>query len=126
MKKLTPNLMVTDVNKTVEFYKNILDFETVMTAPQEGTLYWALMKNGAVEIMFQAKESISQEISAFKDKEVGGSFTLYIDVTDIKALYEKVKDHASIVQEMHTTSYGAQEFAINDINGYVLAFAQSK
>lgn len=126
MKKLTPNLMVTDVNKTVEFYKNILGFETVMTAPQEGTLYWALMKNDAVEIMFQAKESISQEISAFKDKEVGGSLTLYIDVTDIKALYNKVKDHVAIVQEMHTTSYGAQEFAINDVNGYVLAFAQSK
>lgn len=125
MKKLTPNLMVENVNKTVEFYKNILGFEIVMTIPEKGTFQWAIIKNGNVEIMFQSRENLSKEIPKLKNKEIGGSPTLYIDVLDIKALYEKLKDKVSIIQDMHITFYGTQEFSIKDINGYILAFAQS-
>lgn len=125
MKKLTPNLMVEDVNKTVEFYKNILGFQAIMTVPHEGICSWALMKNGSVEIMFQLKKSLSKEISVLKNKKIGGSFTLYTDVSDVKALYERVRDKVEIVQDMHTTFYGTQEFAIQDLNGYILVFAQS-
>lgn len=125
MKKLTPNLMVADVNKTIDFYKNILGFETIITLPEEGTFQWAMMKNGNVELMFQSKENLSKEIPELESKEIGGSLTLYIDVADIKALYEKVKDKVTKVQDMHTTFYGSQEFAIKDIDGYILAFAQS-
>lgn len=40
MKKLTPNLMVKDVKKTVDFYKNNFGFELVMAVPetQDGIL----------------------------------------------------------------------------------------
>jgi hypothetical protein len=31
---------------------------------------------------------------------------------------------AIFVQDLHTTFYGAREFAIQDCNGYVLAFAE--
>lgn len=49
---------------------------------------------------------------------------MYIDVEGIAKLYTDVKDKAEIVQDMHTTFYGSKEFAIRDINGYVLAFSE--
>lgn len=36
LKRLTPNLIVEDLSRTVEFYQSILDFELVMTVPEEG------------------------------------------------------------------------------------------
>ena len=125
MKKLTPNLMVIDVNKTIDFYKNILGFKTIMTVQEEGVFQWAMMKNGNVEVMFQSKENLSKEIPELESKEIGGSLTLYIDVPDVKTLYEKVKGKVTIVQDMHATFYGTSEFSVKDINGYILAFAQS-
>lgn len=116
--------MVEDVNRTIEFYKDVLGFELLVTVPEAGQFNWAMLKCGNVEIMFQTRASLSEEIPTFKDKAIGGTLTLYIDVEDIKGLHASIKDKATIVQDMHTTFYGSQEFAIQDCNGFVLAFSQ--
>ena len=51
---------------------------------------------------------------------------MYIDVEDVKSLFESVKDKVEIVQDMHTTFYGSREFAIKDCSGYILAFSEQK
>ena len=135
MNKLTPNLMVKDVNKTVEFYRDILGFQFVMAVPksskeicmeipQDKTLAFALMKNGNVEIMFQATESLSEDISAFKGMKIGASISLYFDIDNIAEYHESLKSKAEIVKELHTTWYGGQEFYIRDCNGYILGFSK--
>jgi len=132
--KLTTNMMVEDVNHTVDFYSNVLGFEFVMgvpensqeivTARQEGqTLGFAIVKCGAVEMMFQAKESMAEEIPEFHGVNVGASLTFYIEVEDAKALYTKLRNKVTIIKEMQTTFYGKQEFYIRDCNGYILTFA---
>ena len=124
LKKLTPNLMVKDVNKTIQFYEETLGFAVIVTVPQNGEFNWALVKCGDVDLMLQKRESLIEEIPALKDKEIGGSLTLYIEATDIEALFNKVKDKVAVVQDLHTTFYGKKEFSIEDCNGYVLAFSQ--
>ncbi|MCD6309118.1 MAG: VOC family protein [Candidatus Eremiobacteraeota bacterium] len=125
MLKLTPNLLVEDVNRTLKFYRDVLGFDTIMTVPVEGEYNWALMNNGGVLLMFQAQESLAEEISSHLKGKIGGSFTLYINVEDIKSLYERVREKVEIVQELYTTVYGTSEFSIRDINGYILTFSQS-
>lgn len=125
MKKITPNLMVDDVNKTIAFYKEILGFETIMTVPGHGVFAWALVKNDVVELMFQSRASFISDFPATSKLPVGSTLTLYIDVPDINALYEQIKSNVTIVKDLHNTAYGTQEFAINDCNGYILAFAQT-
>ncbi|MCK4614291.1 MAG: VOC family protein [Thermoplasmata archaeon] len=123
MKHLTPNLMVEDVNKTLRFYREILKFELVMAVPTQGRLEWALMKCGDVEIIFQSRFSLTEELVALRDVEIGGSLTLYFEIRGIEELYEMVKDQVEIVQELHPTFYGLMEFAMRDCNGYILVFA---
>jgi len=123
--KLTPNLMVEDVNNTIEFYKNILGFELVMTVPEEGTFDFALMKSGNVEIMFQSRESLSEDFRPeFKNKKTYEVLTLYVDMENIEGLLHKINDKVTIIKDLHTTFYGTQEFAIKDCNGYILTFAE--
>jgi lactoylglutathione lyase len=125
LKKLTPNIMVEDVNRTIEFYQKFLGFELLVTVPEEGQFAWAMMKRGEVEMMFQSRTSLGEEIPALQQKEIGGSLTLYIEVEDVKELYEHLKGNITIVQDMHLTFYGAQEFAVQDCNGFILAFAET-
>jgi uncharacterized glyoxalase superfamily protein PhnB len=133
-KKLTTNMMVENMNDTVDFYSNVLGFEFVMGVPENSqksvmgrqkgqTLGFALMKRGAVEMMFQAKKSMREEIPGFRGMGVGASLTFYIDVDNVTALYKELRDKVTIIRDMQTTFYGKQEFYIRDCNGYVLTFA---
>lgn len=125
LKKMTPNIMVEDVKGTIVFYTEILGFELVTSVPQEGEVFdWAMLKRDTVEIMFQSRASLSDELPLFAEKAGGGALTLYIDVTDIDALYAAVKGKARLVRDMHTAFYGAREFVLLDCNGFVLTFAE--
>jgi len=124
MKFVTPELVVEDVNATMAFYCDVLGFESVITVPEEGILDWALLKKGNVQLMFEAQRSIIKELPAFKDMPIGGSLLLYIDVDEVQKFYEQIKQQVDVLREPHGTFYGAREFAIRDINGYVLLFAE--
>jgi uncharacterized glyoxalase superfamily protein PhnB len=137
IKKLTPNLMVEDVNKAINFYKETLGFEFVMGVPKDSKevlmempegreLIYSLMKLGNIEVMFQAKESLSEDIPVFKDVKIGSSSTLYFEVDNVEELYNQLKDKVIVVKELSTTWYGMQEFYIQDVDGYILGFAQQK
>lgn len=124
-RKLTPNLMVKDVGRTLAFYQDILGFEVVMTVPAEdGSFHWALVKMDGVELMFQSTISLSQEIPVLAAAAIGGSLTLYVEVSNVQAIYQKLRSQVEIVQEIHETFYGTKEFAFKDCNGYILAFAE--
>jgi uncharacterized glyoxalase superfamily protein PhnB len=133
-KKLTTNMMVEDVSRTVDFYSEVLGFELVMGVPENSreivttrqkgqALGFAIMKCGNIEMMFQAKRSLTEEIPELSGMDIGGSLTFYIEVQDVKGLYAKLKDKVTIVKDMQTTFYGKQEFYIRDCNGYILTFA---
>ena len=134
-KKLTTNMMVDDVNRTVEFYRNVLGFEFVMGVPEDSqeivtakqndqALGFAIVKCDNVEMMFQAKKSLAREIPEFSGMKIGGSLTFYVQVDNVEGLYEELKEKVTIIRDLQTTFYGTREFYIRDCNGYVLTFAQ--
>ena len=125
LKKMTPNLMVEDVNRTIAFYTGVLGFESLTTVPEQGQFDWGMMKSEGVEIMFQARSSLGEDIPALADAAIGGSLTFYIEVAGLMALYERLKGQVEIVQDLHTTFYGTQEFTFQDCNGYILAFSEA-
>jgi len=123
--RLTPELMVEDVNKTVKYYVEILGFELTNKVGEE-KMVWAnvMWKGSEAGLMFMEKEALSEDISEFKGRDMGGSVVLFIEMEGINDLYEKVRGRAEIVQEMHETFYGTKEFTMKDPNGYILAFAE--
>lgn len=125
-KKIMPNLVVEDVNNTVDFYRNILKFELDMSVPQEGKFSWALMKRDQVEIMFQSRESVGRVMPLLENKEAGGSLTLYIEMENVVELYDVLKDRVTLIEDLHTQPYGMREFSIQDCNGFILTFAEEE
>ncbi len=74
--------------------------------------------------MLYQSAAFGQEIPQFKAQQPNATIALYIQVDDIKRLYEQVKDRVKIVQPLHQTDYGSTEFSCLDPDGYVLMFNQ--
>jgi uncharacterized glyoxalase superfamily protein PhnB len=124
MDSISPNIFVKDINKTIDFYKQ-LGFAVVMTVPEEGDITWAMMTCGNVTFMFQTLESLGADLPAIKRQE-GGSLLLYIQTKGIRDLHDRIKNKVNIVKGLDKTFYGATEFSILDINGYILTFAEDE
>ncbi len=133
LKNITPNLMVKDVNKSVEFYRNILGFEFIMGAPEDSRdiittfqgglrLVHALVKCGNVEFMFH--KTLDEEFPEFKGKDINATMTLYIVVENIENFYNDVTSKALILKKLNAQWYGMKEFYIKDPDGYILGFAE--
>jgi lactoylglutathione lyase len=126
-KTLTPNIMVPDVNATVKWYQDNLNFKFANKEDNlEKSLEWAVVEADGVEIFFQKVESLSKEMPELEGKEIGASLTFYIKVEDVQALYDSVKEKVKIIREMKKTFYGTKEFAVSDLNGYILVFSEMK
>ena len=123
LKSLTPNLMVKNVNETLEYYTNILGFTLLQTVPEKGIFDWGFVKSGNVKLMVQKETSIKSEYKELESYENGGALTFYIQVEGLQKWYETIKDKTNVIKSMHKTFYGANEFAIEDINGFILTFS---
>ena len=125
LKKLTPNLMVEDVALTLDFYRETLDFKVLTTLPEQPPFDFAIVQRDGVELMFQSRASLSDNVPALTGRPIAASQTFYIEVSGIQELYESLRDKVEIVVDFHTTFYGTQEFYFRDINGYILSFSEA-
>ena len=121
---LSPNLIVKDVNRSVDFYVNQLGFVMLFSVPDKGTFNWAMVQRGNVTLMFQTLESIKEDLPSLDIKQEGRAGTFYIKVKGLDALMEAVEGKVKMAVELRTTFYGAREFAVKDPDGYILMFAE--
>ena len=117
--------MVEDVQQTISFYSDILGFEVLTTLPDQPPFDFAIMKRDQVELMFQSRSSLSENVPALTGQSLGASQTFYIEVDGITELYEDLRDKVEIVVDLHTTFYNTREFYFRDLNGYILSFAEA-
>ena len=127
LNSLTPNLMVNDVEETIEYYTDILGFTLLKTVPEVGVIDWAMVKRNNVMLMFQSAKSLKDELPKLKAQKPGGGLTFYIKVDKITELHEELMDNeVEIISDLESTFYDTIEFSIVDINGYILTFSEEK
>ena len=124
LKKLTPNLVVSDVARSMAFYHETLGFQVTATVPDAPPYVFAVVQSGPVEIFLNAPEPAVAEYPAFKDLAIGGTLTLFIEVAGIKQAFESLKDRVKVVMPLEHKWYGVTEFAFLDPDGYVITFAE--
>lgn len=124
MESISPNIFVSDLNKTIGFYET-LGFSVTVTVPETGEPVFAMMTCGNVTFMFQRFDSLGEEMPQVSRND-GGSLLLYIQVKGIRALHDRIKDKVTILKGLEKTFYGATEFSILDLNNYVLTFAEDE
>src|SRR5688500_6410677 len=106
LKKLTPNLMVENVGKTIEYYRDVRGIQTRMTLDGDNEIALAIVQRDGVELMFQSRQSLSDNVPALTGSRIGASQTFYIEVANIQPLYDQLHGKVEIVVDMHATVYG--------------------
>lgn len=121
---ITTNIMVKNVKETIEFYETILGFQKVLSVPEEGEiLNFAILAKDKISIMIQEQKNLEEEYPTLKTEIIKPCFTLFITVSDVKKLYQELKDKVKLAQDLHSTFYGKEEFAIFDINNNILTIS---
>jgi len=136
-KKITPDLMVTEVASTVKFYTEKLGFKLDMVVPDDvrrietqlvdGKDYaYALVSRDKQFLMFMRKDVYEDDIPALKEVAIGASATFYCEVENLTSFYHACcENQVEIIKDMAATWYGMNEFYIRDCNGYILGFGES-
>src|ERR1700740_1319403 len=98
MESVSPNIFVKDIHQTIEFYKK-LGFTVVVTVPEEGEPIFAMMTCGKVTFMFQTFESLGNDLEQVS-RQNGGSLLLYIQIKNIRAFHEQIKDKVNVIKDL--------------------------
>ena len=122
--KLTPNLIVRNVEASLKFYREILGLETAITVPDQSPYVFASVSNGAVEIFFNDRKTVAAEHPKLA-AAIGASLTLYMEVDSLQAVLDRVQQAgAKISMPVTDQFYGMTEFAFEDGDGYTITIAQ--
>ena len=122
--KLTPNLLVASVERSLAFYIDTLGFARGMTVPDESPFVFAAVTSGPIEIFFNDAAAAEKEYPLFAGRPIGCTGTLFIEVEGVDALHDRLKPIVKIVMPIVTQFYGMREFAFEDPDGYVITFAE--
>ncbi len=122
MLKIIPNIPVTSLEHSVEFYLNVLGFEMVNIRGR-GEMTRAHLRRGGAEIIFRSCDP--EAPLPFPDPFLANQIILHIQVNDILALYDRIKENrVEVVQTLEPTLFGAARFMIRDLDGRLISFDQ--
>lgn len=121
MKKLTPVLVVDQVEPCAAFWTERLGFARTAEVPHEGETGFVILQKGGVELMYQSRASVAADLPALAE----GPYrtVLFLEVDDLDEV-ERAIDGVEIVQPRRTTFYGMAEIGVREPGGNVIVFAQ--
>ena len=122
--KLTPNLIVSNVERSLAFYCDVLGFSKTVTVPDDSPFVFAAVQSRSVEIFFNARDAAIEEYPALGNMPIGGTLTLYMEVSAVEQIYEELKGRVKVTMPIEKKFYGVTEFAFEDPDGYVITFAE--
>ncbi len=123
LQQLVPMLKVSDIHRSLQFYRQVAGFERVSSTEALEKWNWAEIKSGDVVLML-AQGCDDAESSGTDDDDESWPAIFYFYPDDVEALYEQVKGLDCEVDELDTTFYGMKEFSVRDPDGHLLSFGQ--
>jgi catechol 2,3-dioxygenase-like lactoylglutathione lyase family enzyme len=120
MQKLTPNLIVDNIEDSLRFWVDLLGFEKTVEVPEGDRLGFVILKHGEVELMLQSRASLKKDMP----QVAGGAHRamLYFEVPALAPIRKALGKWPHAAPE-RTTFYGAREIIVNDPAGNTVCFA---
>jgi hypothetical protein len=100
MQKLTPALMVEAIEPCLPFWEG-LGFANVAQVPHGDHLGFVILVKDAVELMYQSRASVGDDLPSLARSPMGGTF-LFLEVEDLDVVIAELGD-APVVQPRRTT-----------------------
>ena len=116
--------VVADVNRSANFFQEILRFSLEASEKEGDKMYWAKLSSGSFQLSLKDEQRVKKEVDFFQTRPLGGSITLCLEVKNLQETYQEVQKQCELLNYPHLTPCGATEFSIKDPNGYFITFEQ--
>jgi uncharacterized glyoxalase superfamily protein PhnB len=124
VKRITPVLLVKEIEPLVPFWVERLGFTKTIEVPDGNKLGFVAFQKGAAEVMYQTYDSVEKDAPPTMAAEARkGRTYLYMEVDNLDAVLAGMKDVKKVMPE-RTAFYGMKEFAVQDPGGHFITFAQ--
>jgi glyoxalase/bleomycin resistance protein/dioxygenase superfamily protein len=123
MKKLSPVLVVDEIEPCLSFWVDRLGFEKTAEVPEGSKLGFVILRKDDVEVMYQSRESVEKDVPAMLPERGGHSIGLFIEVSDVGAI-ERALEGWEIILPRRRTFYGMDEVGVREPGGNAVIFAQ--
>jgi catechol 2,3-dioxygenase-like lactoylglutathione lyase family enzyme len=121
---VTPNLLVRDVRKSTEFYRDVLGFTMGETVPDQEPFVFVWMKRDEVSVFLNDINAAAHDYPEAAKLPPGGTAALFFIVSDVDGYHARVAPRAKVIMPIKTQFYGMREFAIADPDGHIITFAE--
>lgn len=124
VKRVTPVLLVSEIEPQVAFWVGRLGFVKTIEVPDGAKLGFVAFQKGSAEVMYQTYASVEKDAPAAMSAAARkGPTYLYMEVDNLDAVLAAMKDVPKVMPE-RTAFYGMREFAVADPAGHFITFAQ--
>jgi uncharacterized glyoxalase superfamily protein PhnB len=123
--KITPVLVVDEIEPSLEFWVNKLGFEKTVEVPEGDKLGFVILQKDGAEVMLQTRTSIRKDAGPAADAVLTAGSNLYIEVDNFREALERVQGAEVLVPE-RTTFYGMREIWVREPGRHVVGFAAKK
>ena len=126
LEKIVPNLAVTELARSLKFYRRILDFDVVFIIgkdnetiedPERGL--FAMIERDGQNLMLQTCESLAEELPIFEGRPPTPGGTIYFRGLDPDLVKERVEP-TEIVKGPFRQWYGMRELYLRDPDGHII------
>ena len=127
VKRLTPILVVEEIEPSIEFWVDRLGFEKTMEVPEGDKLGFAAFATDGFEVMYQTHSSIAKEVETAGlheyVKTARSPSVLFMEVENLEAIRKKVEG-LDILVPHRKTFYGSIELWMKEPGGHIIGFAE--
>ena len=117
IKKMSPQLLVVDIDRSIEFYTKKLGFDVDFRYED---FYAGIIKDGYSIHLKVGRPSIEER----ENRRNNEGLDIVFSVDSIEDLYEELSNKSvEFTQSLRDMSYG-KEFYIADPDGYIIAFLE--
>jgi len=115
---VSPNLIVSDIDRSIAFYRDVLGFSMAASVPDAAPFLFAWMQRDTVSIFLNTVGSLKDEHPQLAARAIGGTNTIYMILeadtpeAGVDALFDSVKSKARVIMPLKTQFYGMREFGI--------------
>jgi hypothetical protein len=123
MKKLTPVIVVDQIEPVLPFWTQRLGFEATVQVPEGDSLGFVILARDGVEVMLQSRASVARDVPTMAAEPFLSGTNLFIEVENLEEFLPKL-DGLPVTVPKRTTFYGALEFGVRAPCGTSVVLAE--
>ena len=121
--KLTPVLIVEEIEPVLPYWVDRLGFEKTVEVPQGDKLGFVILARDGIELMYQTRESVEHDEPGILESAGSPFAALFLEIEDFDTVARAMQG-ADIIVAKRTTFYGSTEIITRDPAGNIITFAK--